>query len=279
MIRYAAQHLLLQGLIDYAGVFPPAALSLEQALANYRSYQEGPYASLLGRLVLKCEMLEPLRALLLPSDRLRLSLILSHPDQVEQVEAFHSQVSSAVRADTLEMRWNGQVPKWNYWLYLEVTPEDWIEAARQAGGRIGLKLRTGGLVASAFPSRETLADFLELVHARQLPYKFTAGLHHAWPGSYRLSYEPDSACAPMYGFLSLFGLACLHWSGQLGRETLLRGLAQPPDLQADDSGLNWGQFRCPPDRVEEYRARAGQSFGSCSFDEPCQDLLERRWIC
>src|SRR5207244_8426599 len=42
---------LLTGLIDYAGLFPPASLSMEQALANYARYREGEHAWMLGRFV------------------------------------------------------------------------------------------------------------------------------------------------------------------------------------------------------------------------------------
>ena len=41
----------LSGLIDYAGLFPPAKLPLEQALRNYADYRSGPDAWMLGRFI------------------------------------------------------------------------------------------------------------------------------------------------------------------------------------------------------------------------------------
>jgi hypothetical protein len=279
LIRHPAQHLFLQSLVDYAGVFPPAALELPKALAQYRQYQQGPHASLLGRLVLKAEQLSELLPQLHPQDRLRLTLILSDSSQIQEIDHFHQQAPASVRADSLEMRWNGDLPAWNYWLFLEVTPENWDQAAARAGGRVGLKLRTGGLSAEAFPESRILADFLRLVHHKQIIYKFTAGLHHAWPGCYPVSYQPNCAQVAMHGFLPLFGLACLHWAGQLDDQELLEGLNQPPPIFADQRGLVVGAKVVGPNRIEEYRRWGGQSFGSCSFEEPCQDLLERGWIC
>jgi hypothetical protein len=42
---------LFTGLIDYAGLFPPAALSMSDAVRNYDAYRRGEYAWILGRFV------------------------------------------------------------------------------------------------------------------------------------------------------------------------------------------------------------------------------------
>src|SRR5260370_29613436 len=42
---------LLRGLIDYAGLFPPSALDMPEAVSNYRAYRSGPHAWMLGRFV------------------------------------------------------------------------------------------------------------------------------------------------------------------------------------------------------------------------------------
>jgi hypothetical protein len=47
--------ILLTGLIDYAGLFPPAALDMPTALRNYAAYREGEYAWMLGRFVVPVE--------------------------------------------------------------------------------------------------------------------------------------------------------------------------------------------------------------------------------
>ena len=42
---------LLERLIDYAGTFPPATLTRDEAIANYRRYRAGEHSWMLGRLV------------------------------------------------------------------------------------------------------------------------------------------------------------------------------------------------------------------------------------
>jgi hypothetical protein len=54
---------LLAGAIDYAGMFPPAALPLEQALANYRQHRSGPEAWMVGRFVCSAGELVDLAAI------------------------------------------------------------------------------------------------------------------------------------------------------------------------------------------------------------------------
>ena len=46
---------LLERLIDYAGTFPPATLTRDEAIADYRSYRAGEHAWMLGRLVVSAE--------------------------------------------------------------------------------------------------------------------------------------------------------------------------------------------------------------------------------
>ncbi len=51
-------HALLAGLFDYAGLFPPASLPLDDALANYARYRSGRHGWMLGRLVVPAAQLE-----------------------------------------------------------------------------------------------------------------------------------------------------------------------------------------------------------------------------
>ncbi len=42
---------LMNRMIDYAGLFPPAKLPLDQAIRNYAAYREGPFAWMLARFI------------------------------------------------------------------------------------------------------------------------------------------------------------------------------------------------------------------------------------
>src|SRR5712692_7899442 len=60
----AALRALLSGLIDYAGLFPPAQLSLQDAVSNFVRYARGPHAWMLGKFVVPAAQLGELRVLL-----------------------------------------------------------------------------------------------------------------------------------------------------------------------------------------------------------------------
>src|SRR5262245_16658395 len=57
-------HSLLSGILDYAGLFPPAALPLEQAVRQYARHRHEGDAWLLGRFVCPAAKLMELKPLL-----------------------------------------------------------------------------------------------------------------------------------------------------------------------------------------------------------------------
>ena len=217
------------------------------------------------------------------------ALTLAAPARAEetrQIEDFHARVGKSIRVDTVETAWNENAPewpeRWNYRLFFEVTPADFAQAATfcaPRAARLGLKLRTGSVKPEGIPPAALLADFLEVAHGAGVAYKFTAGLHHACAGEYPLTYEAQSPRARLFGFTSLFALACLHWCGKLNKDDLAAQLAADRTPLADARGLHWDAWSCGVTEIQEYRQRGGRSFGSCSFREPLQELQEMGWIC
>lgn len=59
----ASLRALLSGAIDYAGMFPPASLSLEQSAGNYFRFRKSPEAWMLGRFVCPAAQLDELAAI------------------------------------------------------------------------------------------------------------------------------------------------------------------------------------------------------------------------
>jgi hypothetical protein len=126
----------------------------------------------------------------------------------------------------------------------------------------GYKLRTGGVTADAFPTSAQIASALVTPATHQLPIKFTAGLHHA------IRQFRDEVKTKMHGFLKC-------WEPRPCGE--YRWDAQGP---RSCSKTNPAHFPSPDFRVarlEDRRRRlriAGDCrvFGSCSFDEPRDDL-------
>src|SRR3954462_6649491 len=94
---------LLAGLVDYAGLFPPAGEDMRTALENYAAYAKGPDRPALGRFIVpvtRWEEGEKEAAVLLPSGGMtepwKLSFLVAHDvgGSVEQKTRFNREHSS-----------------------------------------------------------------------------------------------------------------------------------------------------------------------------------------
>jgi hypothetical protein len=79
-------------------------------------------------------------------------------------------------------------------------PDDLRVVARH---QLRAKVRTGGLAPDAFPAPASLVAFIESARDAGVPFKATAGLHHAMRGAYPLSDEIGAQSATMHGFVNV----------------------------------------------------------------------------
>jgi hypothetical protein len=292
---------LLGGVIDYAGLFPPARLDLPAAVGNYAAYARGRMKWMLGRLVVPASQLQALvevvAAQLPPraTTNWRVAAILSdaHGDDLARVAAFNLVHAGARGAlvDVVEAkvpdadavyRLTRAVPE-GIGLVCEVPSlagcGDLFDAVRAVGGIA--KARLGGPVASAIPSAEAIAGFLLDAARRGLRVKATAGLHHALRGEWPLSEEPHALRAPMHGFLNVL------LAGALARASVRDPAAAEGDVVAllerrsadglavRGSTVSWAPLPAAGlDDLRRLRSEFLVSVGSCSFEEPVDDLRQ-----
>ncbi|MDX2194237.1 MAG: hypothetical protein NW201_12845 [Gemmatimonadales bacterium] len=262
-----ALHTLLAAAIDYAGLFPPAALGMDAAVDAYARHRAGPDAWALGRFVLPVARLAEFAGV---ADTRRahgwpLAVIGGDDPQADAatIRAVHAALAPiGAEVELLEARVAtvadvaarraaaAPVRQLVLEVPLDPDPSSLIDAVVAAGA--WPKARTGGLVASAFPAPAQLARFLAACARAGTPHKVTAGLHHPCRGAYRLTYAPDAPTGVMFGFLNVMAAAdALAHGGTEAEAVRLLELARPPVPAA--RGLLAG-------------------FGSCSFDEPLADL-------
>ena len=131
----------------------------------------------------------------------------------------------------------------------------------------GYKLRTGGVTADAFPTSAQIARALVTPATHQLPIKFTAGLHHP-VRQYR-----DEVKTKMHGFLNVLGAAVLaaehRWDAR--QASMMLDDENVDSFSFTDNFFAWREWKIDVQRLQ-YRRRFVASFGSCSFDEPRDDL-------
>lgn len=282
---HASATALLQGVVDYAGLFPPAGLAMPEAVAEYRAALAGPSAWMLGRFVVPATRLAELAAVLAsePSPRAVSAIVRDGAaDDLAAIAAFNAGASGA-RVDSIEAKpqslegvdWLAAQGRTVGEVYVEIAPRPDVDAwlARVAALGLRAKVRTGGLTADAFPSPVALAAFLGAAVRHGVPFKATAGLHHAVRGRYPLTYEPAAAAAPMYGYLNvLAATAALQAGGSVAEAEALLQQTEVETLRIAEDGLRWGARSFDAAALRTLRASGLVSFGSCSFREPAGEF-------
>lgn len=283
---------LLAGLVDYAGLFPPAVLSLESALAEYARWRCSPEAWMLGRFVLPAGRLDEFSraadaSLPRPGDAepWRLSALVG-PDvsgDAARVTAFNASQAGRAVVDAVELKAGNAgeaeaalaaLPR-GLAAFVEVPLggdlEGFLAVLRRLGA--GAKVRTGGLVPEAVPDPADVARFIAACAAAGVRWKATAGLHHPMRAERALTYEPAGPRAVMHGFLNVFAAAAFARAGASFAD--VEAVLHEEDasaLRLDGDGLAWRHLRVPADGVAATRRGFATSFGSCSFAEPVAGL-------
>jgi hypothetical protein len=280
---------LLEGLVDYAGLFPPAALSMSDAVANYAAYLDSADAWALGRFVVTAERLDELA-----SEAARYAgadvapwrvsaLIGERPaDDAERIRAYNAVHVGALVVDTVEVRVStpdaiaeAARALTGFTMFVELplaeNPDALVRGVKLVGARA--KVRTGGVTADVFPPAAKLARFIACCARHELPFKATAGLHHPLRGEHRLTYESDAPSGVMFGFLNVFLAAAFARCG--ASEQVLEAVLEerePAAFRFADDGVQWRDQRVSIAQLTASRERLALAFGSCSFREPIDDL-------
>ena len=298
-----ATRILLEGIIDYAGLFPPAALTMPVAVRNYAHFRGSGSGWILGRFVCPADALEQFSIaadVLLPRDtgaipwRLTVTGSDDIASDLASINAFNQRhrmcfddrgaIADAYEVKAADVasvfRIDAACPD-TLATYLEVpldTSPHEIDAMIEAISRTDCraKMRTGGLVPQAFPRAESIVAFLQSCLAHRVPAKATAGLHHVMRGSYQLQNDDPLSMCPMYGFLNLLlAAAVLAQGGSAASAVQLLRELNATSIEINDLHVRWRApgTDCSFDRVLLQRVRQTvlTSFGSCSFTEPVDE--------
>lgn len=318
----ASLRALLAGILDYAGLFPPAQLPLDQAIRNYARYRQDADAWMLGKLVVpatKLDELKPLaEELFPPGTQLDLSVLgqgghtvaeflIDWYRNMQAIDGLRQSLGARIRITSIELKLPEAYPtdfpvsllggtfptvenenmvdrEKNAGLvcFIELNlPARWREALGHVFSHIdgwrnppkhceypGLKVRCGGLDAAAFPTVEQLAFTIAGCRDARILLKFTAGLHHP------IRHFDAGLQTKMHGFLNVFGAGVLAHARRLSEEQV-RAIIEdedPASFRFDDQRFHWKDLSATVAEIETARRVAVTSFGSCSFDEPREDL-------
>ncbi len=290
----ASLRALLANAIDYAGLFPPADLALELALQNQAAYLRSTDRWMLGAFILPIAKFADARVQLAQFDREHPLQISALGPKTEKAAEFRAALETAAEAiKEFTAAGQGAVAIEQFEMPLPAGPIDnslgaarailgdrslrvfWEAPAKDApaaikalsGSGAGFKLRTGGVTPEAFPSGAQVAKALVAAVRHRVPIKFTAGLHHP----VRLFHE--SVGVKMHGFLNVLGAGVLaaeyRWSEKQTQEMLAD--EKPESFLFEEDEFRWGEWKISTAKITA-RRQLVTSLGSCSFDEPRDDL-------
>lgn len=293
----SALRAFLSGLIDDAGLFPPARLPMREALAAHARSEASEDAWILGRFIVPASRLADMAGLLAGVARpVRAAVVLDGGDlradlarlaaweperghvAVEAIECPPGDASSARIAELFAAcEATGAFAQTT--VYAEISlagtePVDRalaaVRAARERGLPACAKVRCGGVVADAMPPGSRLAEFIWHARALGVPFKATAGLHHP------VRHFNAAAGFAMHGFLNVIGAGELAHACGADRTALEAILAEedPARFRLDANAFAWGSLAADASAVRAARSEFVHSYGSCSFEEPLADLRD-----
>lgn len=322
MISNSLKHLLTH-LIDYAGLFPPASLPLNEAYKQFTAYINESDEWILSKFICPAKQLSSLAELIKSDENNSRPFSISvlgrsganieefikgSNDDLLQIINFLKETGNKFQTDAFEVRLpedlilendvdaiyevlNSVSAIFKENLVLPVKKffelplkEDWKSSVNNFTSALkkhneyfgqdeyflksGFKLRTGGVEASAFPSPEQIAYVINACYENQLPLKFTAGLHHP------VRHYNESVKTKMHGFLNVFGAGVLLYGNDLLEQDLINILSDEDadNFEFDGEFFRWKEFKSPLQVIENARENFVISYGSCSFDEPREDL-------
>lgn len=244
-----ALDLLLERFIDYAGLFPPAKLPLGTCISNFDHYDSQAYSWMLRAFVITEAELSNAPA--------KMDGRLSILSESDNERAFSIESKSIIQS--------------NHPVYCELATDQLEGLAKVKESACFAKIRTGGIKPEMIPDCQSVAAFILKCAELKLPFKATAGLHHPIRAQYPLTYEPDSAKARMHGFLNVVLASVFAWSGDRDIEPILA----EEDAKAfifTENKAQWRDREVSLNTIKDARANFIHSIGSCSFEEPVNEL-------
>lgn len=297
----ASLRALLANIIDYAGMFPPAQLPMDEAIRNYARYRTEPESWMLGRFICPAARLNELSPYV---DELfrdgpplaisalgrggndKASFLEGLKQDLRDIDSFRARHLSNANVDVIETKLPLQSVDYSEamqivkqalprpYIFFELSPQPPPKLfVHGNGNQMGVKVRCGGIAAATVPSSDTLAMLIRNYRELDTPLKFTAGLHHPFR-KYDSSIETKT-----FGFLNLFVAGVLVTVGARSVEIqLILENEGPSHFQFDNNAMSWRDLRATIPQIEAARRNNVISFGSCSFDEPREDLKALGWL-
>ena len=278
---------LLDQLFDFAGIYPPAELSMSDAIKEYLNRRSSADAFLQQRFACGSgrlgELLEGLESV--NADGLEIAVVgPTTTDRAawesalelcaKQLNQFESKSGNRASVGSFEIRVpnNTDIGSWMPDLRgfdgVDVFVElPWGDGQVDAISHIaefetfGVKARTGGLSVDAYPSASDLSKFIHECCASEVPFKLTAGLHHARVGQ---------GAAHEHGYLNVAVATAMAIAEDLSSDEI-REVLECRDLTFGPDSIAAVDLEIDLEDIADGRALLA-AIGTCSIEEALTDL-------
>ncbi len=307
----ASVRTLMDGLIDYAGLFPPSKRSMSDAVAEFSRHRMGAHERFLGKFICPASRLEELteqgrslmpgtfatsgyREMAQTTEPWEVSVVIDQPleQALDAIDAFNARhaneegglakvrtiemkiakagdVDDAVDALPEDLQPFFELPRET----LDADPRGLIAALATSEG-LAAKIRCGGVEPQMIPEPRTVARFIATCAAAGVPFKATAGLHHPIRAEHALTYEQNPPRAVMHGFINVFVASAIALQHRAKEDELTQVLEETDAsvFRFSEHGIVWREREITLEELGSARSRFALGYGSCSFDEPLDDL-------
>lgn len=280
-------------LIDYAGVFPPASLSMTDAVETYRRLRSSGDRWVIGRFLCRASDLETLAAVatagmargeqpwsigVIADMSAGATASIAHEFQREmspvmEIGAVEIRIGSADDIGALVDATSTIDP--DVATFIEIDQADdiapqlrAIAAALHDRGRTGgAKIRCGGESADRFPSAARLAEFVWEASLAAVPFKATAGLHRP------IRHRDEGLGVDRHGFVNVLLSSVAADQGE-SRHTVEEIVSEvdPDAFTFGPAAATWRGVVLPGSAIRRSRAQGFLAYGSCDADEPIEAL-------
>ncbi|MBK6507553.1 MAG: hypothetical protein IPG02_18390 [Ignavibacteria bacterium] len=312
----------LHNTIDYAGLFPPASLNLEDSFDNFVEYSNGSYNWMLSKFI--CPFRKTKDLSLLPgfkssTQKIRLSLLsasslktdeflLLFKDDILSYRKLPDEFHDKSIFETIELKFPLELVERNSKDSIRIFLDSLSEIVKEhfdhrififcelpligdfdhnlkntvkeicehneAFNDAGFKLRTGGTDPSDIPSPDILVSSIRQCLVHNVTLKFTAGMHHP------IRHLDKGMNAKMHGFVNVFGAGILAFRHTISDRELREMISDedPANFKFSYDAFEWREWKSDTEEIHGARNGLVLSFGSCSFDEPVEDLKKLHLI-
>ncbi|MCH2135820.1 MAG: hypothetical protein MK101_04460 [Phycisphaerales bacterium] len=289
---------LLDGLVDYAGLYPPASLDMPAMVEQYAMALASEEAWMVGRVIVPVSGLDDFEdaaigalpghedddpwviSALVNADQLEADL-----DRVLRFNEVHAEPGNGLALiDAVEVKASdaagiesiaAALPEGLFaFVEIPVDRDPRGLLAQLAGDELAAKVRTGGIEPHLYPDVADVAAFIVHAAAAEVPFKATAGMHHPLPN------DNPAVPARQLGFVNVFLAAALaqHEGLDAAAVAQVLELDDPGKIGFDGAEARIGDHVIDAACIEESRLTFCTSFGSCSIDEPRDDLAALGWL-